>query len=146
MQFEIPDWLKWSFETIPGLRGMYRSIIFWTNEINYPAFKQGSFVQKIGTFLKHKYNQIYFLNMCAMYFIGSALGKFYLNHQLGHKPELLEKVTPNYEFGCKRITPSNEYYPALSLDHVEVIRSPITQVKENSIVTEDGTENKIDVI
>lgn len=57
----------------------------------------------------------------------------------------MEKVKPNYEFGCKRITPSNIYYPALALPHVEVVRREITKVKENSIVTEDGKEEKVDV-
>jgi cation diffusion facilitator CzcD-associated flavoprotein CzcO len=57
----------------------------------------------------------------------------------------MEKVRPNYMFGCKRITPSNNYYRSLDLPHVEVIRSEIKQVKPNSIVTKDGKERKIDV-
>jgi len=124
MQFKIPGWMKWSFESIPGVRELYRSFIFMSNEFSYPGFQQGSIAQKLG----------------------SAFGEFYLNRQLGHNPALMEKVKPNYEFGCKRITPSNEYYPALSLPHVEVIRSEITKVKDNSIVTKDGHESKVDVL
>ncbi|OXA64691.1 Baeyer-Villiger monooxygenase [Folsomia candida] len=124
MQFKIPEFLKWSFESLPGVRGLYRSYIFLNHEFVYPAFKQGSLFQKIG----------------------KILSEFFVNHQLGHNPELMEKVKPNYEFGCKRITPSNIYYPALALPHVEVVRREITKVKENSIVTEDGKEEKVDVL
>lgn len=73
------------------------------------------------------------------------MGENYLKQQMGDNPELLRKVRPNYEMGCKRITPSNHYYPSLKLPNVEVIRSKITEVKDNSIVTEDGEEREIDV-
>jgi cation diffusion facilitator CzcD-associated flavoprotein CzcO len=73
------------------------------------------------------------------------LGEYHLRQQVGSNPELMEKLTPNYTFGCKRITPSNEYFPALANPHVEVITSKIKEVKSNSIETEDGKEQKIDV-
>ena len=36
-------------------------------------------------------------------------------------PELLAKVTPDYTIGCKRILPSNQWYPALARDNVELV-------------------------
>ena len=36
-------------------------------------------------------------------------------------PELRAKVTPDYQIGCKRILISNEWYPALARDNVELV-------------------------
>ncbi|OXA47564.1 baeyer-Villiger monooxygenase [Folsomia candida] len=124
MQFQVPDWLKWAFASVPGLREMYRSFIFLSNELAYPTFIQGSLMQKLG----------------------AKLGDHYLNRKFADNPALLEKVRPNYELGCKRITPSNEYYPALAHPNVEVVRDKITKVGTNSITTENGDEKKIDVL
>ncbi len=43
-------------------------------------------------------------------------------------PTLREKLTPDYPMGCKRILMSNDYYPALARDNVEVINHGIEQV------------------
>ncbi|WP_181696510.1 NAD(P)/FAD-dependent oxidoreductase [Nocardia sp. GTS18] len=61
-------------------------------------------------------------------------------------PELRKKVTPNYRIGCKRMLISNEYYPALDRDNVDVITDGIAEVKPGSIVTKDGTEREIDAL
>ncbi|MFD3506248.1 flavin-containing monooxygenase [Nocardia sp. NPDC058666] len=61
-------------------------------------------------------------------------------------PELRKKVTPNYRIGCKRMLISNEYYPALDRDNVDVITDGIAEVKAGSIVTKDGTEREIDAL
>lgn len=36
-------------------------------------------------------------------------------------PELRETLTPTYTMGCKRILLSDDYYPALTRDHVDVV-------------------------
>ncbi|MFC9877031.1 flavin-containing monooxygenase [Nocardia salmonicida] len=61
-------------------------------------------------------------------------------------PELRKKVTPNYRIGCKRMLISNEYYPALDRDNVDVITDGIAEVRPGSIVTKDGTEREIDAL
>ncbi|WP_328405609.1 flavin-containing monooxygenase [Nocardia sp. NBC_00403] len=61
-------------------------------------------------------------------------------------PELRAKVTPNFRIGCKRMLISNEYYPALGRGNVDVITDGIAEVRENSIVTKDGTEREIDAL
>jgi cation diffusion facilitator CzcD-associated flavoprotein CzcO len=61
-------------------------------------------------------------------------------------PELRAKVTPNYTIGCKRILPSNEWYPALGQPNVDVVSSGIREVRENAIVTGDGQEVAVDTI
>jgi cation diffusion facilitator CzcD-associated flavoprotein CzcO len=61
-------------------------------------------------------------------------------------PGLREKVTPDYTLGCKRILPSNHWYPALGRDNVELVTDPIAEIREHSVVTRSGTEHEVDAI
>ena len=61
-------------------------------------------------------------------------------------PELRAKLTPDYTLGCKRILLSNTYLPALCRPNVEVVTAGIREVREHSIVTDDGTERAVDTI
>jgi cation diffusion facilitator CzcD-associated flavoprotein CzcO len=61
-------------------------------------------------------------------------------------PELRAKVTPNYTIGCKRILPSNKWYPALGRDNVELVTDAITEIRPNGYVTADGTLHEVDTI
>ncbi len=61
-------------------------------------------------------------------------------------PGLRAKVTPDYTFGCKRILPSNDWYPALARDNVELIAAGVSEIREHSVVGADGTEREVDAI
>jgi cation diffusion facilitator CzcD-associated flavoprotein CzcO len=61
-------------------------------------------------------------------------------------PELVEKVTPDYTIGCKRILPSNSWYPALDRPNVDVVTSGVKEVRANSVVDADGVEREVDAI
>jgi cation diffusion facilitator CzcD-associated flavoprotein CzcO len=61
-------------------------------------------------------------------------------------PELLEKVTPDYEIGCKRILPSNKWYRALTQPNVELVTGGVEEVRPRSVVGPDGVEHEVDVI
>jgi cation diffusion facilitator CzcD-associated flavoprotein CzcO len=61
-------------------------------------------------------------------------------------PELRAKVTPDYTIGCKRILPSNDWYPALGRPNVELVTDRIRDVRPRSIVTADGAERPVDAI
>src|SRR4051794_14602178 len=61
-------------------------------------------------------------------------------------PGLIEKVTPDYTIGCKRILPSNKWYRALDQPNVELVTEGISEVREHSIVTADGRELEVDTI
>jgi cation diffusion facilitator CzcD-associated flavoprotein CzcO len=60
--------------------------------------------------------------------------------------ELRRKLTPSYTIGCKRILISNDYYPAVSKDNVELVTEGIKEIRPRSIVTGDGREVEVDVI
>jgi cation diffusion facilitator CzcD-associated flavoprotein CzcO len=73
------------------------------------------------------------------------LGLAHLRRQVPD-PELRSMLTPDYAPGCKRILISNDYYPALSRENVEVVDGGVAAIREASVVAADGTERKVDAI
>lgn len=61
-------------------------------------------------------------------------------------PELRQALTPDYPIGCKRILFSNDFYPALAQDHVDVVTDSIVRVTSSGVQTADGTTHEVDVI
>jgi cation diffusion facilitator CzcD-associated flavoprotein CzcO len=61
-------------------------------------------------------------------------------------PELRRKLTPGYRMGCKRILPTDEWYPALAQRNVEVITGGVSEIRPDSVVAGDGTEREVDTI
>lgn len=61
-------------------------------------------------------------------------------------PELRDKLTPHFQFGCKRMIVSDDYYPALTKDNVSLITSPIERVTAEGIITQDGEHHQLDCI
>ncbi|MBL8035853.1 MAG: NAD(P)/FAD-dependent oxidoreductase [Leptospiraceae bacterium] len=60
-------------------------------------------------------------------------------------PELRRKVTPDYRFGCKRMLISNDWYPALTRDNVELVASGVTKITPTGVIAQ-GKEYEADVI
>lgn len=61
-------------------------------------------------------------------------------------PVLRRKVMPDYEFGCKRVLMSNNYYPALDKPNVELVTDNIQEITETGIRTADGEHHELDAI
>jgi cation diffusion facilitator CzcD-associated flavoprotein CzcO len=61
-------------------------------------------------------------------------------------PELRAKLTPSYVIGCKRILPSNDWYPAVNQPNVEVVPSAVTELRPHGVVGADGVEHEADTL
>ncbi len=61
-------------------------------------------------------------------------------------PELRKKLTPTYEYGCKRILSSDDYWPTFNRPNVSLETDPIVEITSNGIRTVTGTEHPLDVI
>ncbi|KAK3846870.1 MAG: hypothetical protein J3R72DRAFT_207129 [Linnemannia gamsii] len=61
-------------------------------------------------------------------------------------PVLRAKLTPARVLGSKRTVLSNNYYPALTQEHVEYHREAIVEVAGNKITTADGETRELDVL
>jgi cation diffusion facilitator CzcD-associated flavoprotein CzcO len=60
--------------------------------------------------------------------------------------ELRAKLTPDYDFGCKRPTFSNGYYRAFAKPNVHLQADGIDHIESDGIVNADGTKTTIDTL
>ena len=77
--------------------------------------------------------------------LGENVCRAHLRRQIPD-PELRRKLTPDYSFGCKRPTFSNDYYPTFLKSHVHLETESIESIDETGIVTTDGRRTDIDVL
>jgi len=111
------------FARIPGLMRAYRTFLFWMLEIRVLGFLKKGWLRRLGEneARKHLAAQV-------------------------TDPEVLAKLTPHYEFGCKRVLISNDFYPTLARPNVELVTDAIQEVRAHSIVTSDGAERPVDLL
>ncbi|MGC0771784.1 MAG: NAD(P)/FAD-dependent oxidoreductase, partial [Candidatus Acidiferrum sp.] len=105
------------------VRWAFRKYLFWRFEIRVLGFLGNQFVRGKAT----------------------QIATRHLRHQVAD-PQLRATLTPKYELGCKRVLVSDDFYPALSRENVQLVTSAITEVREQSILTSDGLERPIDVL
>lgn len=71
----------------------------------------------------------------------------HLEAQLADHPDLLEKLTPTYPPGAKRMLRDNGVWAsALKQPHASLITDPIDHLVEDAIVTADGRRYGVDII
>ena len=61
-------------------------------------------------------------------------------------PETARKLTPSYDMGCKRITPSDHYLQAFNKAEVSLVTEKIREITEDGVRTEDGVLHQADTI
>jgi cyclohexanone monooxygenase len=111
------------FKHLPGLQRLYRTAIYWGRETFVPGFTVNP---KLAAPAKKM----------ALNNISKGIAD----------PELRERVTPSFELGCKRILISNDYYPTLARDDVDLVTDRIQKVTGSGIVTADGVEREVDAV
>jgi cation diffusion facilitator CzcD-associated flavoprotein CzcO len=107
----------------PRLHWLYRASIYWRYEL-----------RALG-FTVHR----------SLLAPGRWRARGHLRHQVGDR-ELRGRLTPGYAFGCKRVLLSDDYYPAVQRDNVELVTSPIERVTPDGILCSDGVERRVDTI
>jgi cation diffusion facilitator CzcD-associated flavoprotein CzcO len=110
------------YRSVPGAQRLVRTALYWGRE----AFAIG--------FLHPRLNRAV-----------QELAAGHLRRQVPD-PELRAKLTPTYVMGCKRVLLSNDYYPALTRDNVEVVVEGIREVRPHAVVTGDAVEHPVDTI
>lgn len=66
--------------------------------------------------------------------------------RLADKPELFDRIIPDFSPHCRRLTPGPGYYEALTQPHVEYIQTHIKRFTETGIETVDGKTRDVDAI
>ena len=76
------------------------------------------------------------------------LERFARRHLERHvrNPDLRAKVIPEYRPGCKRLLPSNDWYPAIQKPNVDLVTEKILEIGPDRIITVDGSEIPVDTI
>jgi cation diffusion facilitator CzcD-associated flavoprotein CzcO len=69
-----------------------------------------------------------------------------MQKRLADKPELLQKLLPDFPPNCRRLTPGPGYLEALTKPHVELIQTPIERFTSDGIVTTDGSHRPVDAV
>jgi cation diffusion facilitator CzcD-associated flavoprotein CzcO len=86
-----------------------------------------------------------FLDAPRLSAIGERMSLRHLHAQV-HDPALREKLTPHFQFGCKRILISDDYWASFERPNVELVTDPIEQVVREGIQTRDGAVREVDAI
>jgi cation diffusion facilitator CzcD-associated flavoprotein CzcO len=86
-----------------------------------------------------------FLDAKRLSAIGERGSRAHLEAQV-KDPELRKKLTPDFQFGCKRILISDDYWSTFERDNVELVTEPIEEIRHDGIETKDGTFHEIDVL
>lgn len=120
---EISDSERKMFKRFPATQRAFRSAIYWMLEARVAGFVINPRLMKVVERVAHSH----------------------IRKQI-KDPVLRAKVTPDYTIGCKRVLISDDYYPALAQNNVDVITTGIKEVKAHSVVTTDGVEREVDTI
>jgi len=76
---------------------------------------------------------------------GEQLSMRHLRAQV-KDPILREKLTPTFQFGCKRILISDDYWATFERDNVELECEGIERIEPGGIRCKDGTLHEVDAI
>jgi cation diffusion facilitator CzcD-associated flavoprotein CzcO len=120
----VRDWEKRLFKRFPLTQKLFRGAIYAFFESRVLPFTKKPDLMKAGEKIALKH----------------------MRKLIPDDPELRAKLTPGYRMGCKRILMSNTYYKALAQPNADVVTAPITEIREHSVVTADGTEHEVDTI
>ncbi|WGJ84557.1 NAD(P)/FAD-dependent oxidoreductase [Gordonia sp. SMJS1] len=77
--------------------------------------------------------------------LAARLAQAHLRRQIAD-PELRRKLTPDYDFGCKRPTFSNTYFASFARPNVTLQTSGIARLEADAILAADGTRTEIDTL
>ncbi|GAB3496301.1 flavin-containing monooxygenase [Amycolatopsis cihanbeyliensis] len=119
----MPGWARTLFQRVPGVQRTYRNLLYWLLEVRAVGFNGHPALMRAG----------------------EAVAKRHMRKHITD-PVLRRELTPDYTMGCKRVLISNDYYPALNRDNVDLVTDGIADIRENSIVDNRGVEHEVDVI
>ena len=127
LDFEIPGAVRRLFARLPATQRLARRV-------------NTALLEALMVFAVLRYRRMSFLNR------GAALAASRHLRKQVPDPELRAKLTPDYSFGCKRPTFSNDYYPTFTEPHVTLETNPIERITPTGIVTADGRTTELDVL
>ncbi len=111
-------------------------------------FRRLPFTQKLARYAQYWRHELFALGFVVdprINKFGERFARRFLEKSV-RDPVLREKLTPNYTLGCKRVLLTNDYYPALCRDNVDVVTDGIQEIRPEGILTRDGKLHRLDAI
>lgn len=109
----------------------------------FPLFMR--FIRFLKYLVTEMLGPIVFLDSKVLSRIGRAIAMWNMRRQVKDS-ELRKKLMPNFQFGCKRVLVSDDYWAAFERDDVELVTDSISRFNAQGIETEDGVSRAFDVI
>jgi cation diffusion facilitator CzcD-associated flavoprotein CzcO len=107
------------------------------------------FLLHASRFLQYLSSEIWgpmiFLDAPRLSAVGERLSMAHLRAQV-KDPVLREKLTPHFQFGCKRILVSDDYWASFERENVDLVTDPIEEIVPEGIRTADGELHELDVL
>lgn len=132
---EVAEGMKWALAHIPTFKEWFRFRVYWaaadglfSNVLKDPTWEGNDLAVSEGNEMTRQY----------------ALG--YLHQRFADRPDLIEKLTPDFPIFSKRIILDNGWFDALGRDNVHLETGGIARILPNGIETKDGTLIECDVI
>ncbi|CAO0799620.1 unnamed protein product [Mucor circinelloides] len=126
-QLEFSSFIQFVFAYVPFVMLIYRTYLFYIRDFNFSAW--GDVNSKRAKFVRDG------ITMHMTHVLNS-----------NNRPDLVEKLIPNFPVGCKRIGISDDYVQSLCAENVTVNTSTITNIRGRTITTADSTETEVDVL
>jgi cation diffusion facilitator CzcD-associated flavoprotein CzcO len=104
---------------------------------------------RASRFVKYATSELFgpmiFLDAPRLSALGERMSLRHLHGQVSD-PVLREKLRPHFQFGCKRILVSDDYWASFERENVELVTDPIDHIEREGIVTQDGGRREVDAI
>lgn len=132
---EVPEPVKWALRHIPHYKEWFRFRVFWfaadglyPNVVKDPSYPEdGVAVSALNEGMRQ-----YALS--------------HMHHKLADRPDLIEKLTPDFPIFSKRVVMDAGWYDALLQSHTTLETAGIAEILPNGLRTNEGKAYEFDVI
>jgi len=111
--------------------------------------KRFPFLLRISRFIKYWVSELLgplvFLDSRILSAVGTRLSMWNLRRQVAD-PQLRERLTPSFQFGCKRVLVSDDYWASFERENVDLVTESIEAIRPEGIEMADGTLHVFDAI
>lgn len=126
---------RWAMRYLPGYERWYRFMIMWQSSDKTLELVR---IDPSWSDFPRTANELSFQRR--------EIFAKWIEQNVGHDPDLLAKVTPQYPPMSKRMLQDNgSWLACLSRENVELVNSPIAKIDEGSVMTDDD-RHEVDVI
>ena len=119
----VRPWQRAVYRHVPGAQRAARAVTYWGRELLVFGFVRNPKILKRAEAVWRRHMEAAVTD-----------------------PVRREQLTPHYDLGCKRVLPSNDFYPALARDNVDLVTEKIIEITPDGVLTADGQTYPVDTL